>query len=148
MVRSERMRPVARLAETKESEAAKALADATARLAEQQQRLDDLTAYRDEYTARFKETSGLGVSAARFQQFQRFLASLGEAIEQQRRVVDSARRLLEERRRLWQGARSKTKALESVVEKYQQEEALAAGRKEQKEIDDLVQAKAARKHDR
>lgn len=136
MTKSERMKPVLQVADSREEQAAKALGECQRLLQERMQRLEGLQSYQAEYVRHFQEVGGAGATAQRLHDLQRFLANLATAIEQQQYQVELARQQCEKKRLLWQEARSKSIALEKVVARFQEDERMIAERKEQKVNDE------------
>jgi len=139
MTRSKRMQPVQRIAEMRERDAARELGNAQRVLQEQEGRLAELRAYQAEYARNFETLGSAGISAARFQEYQRFMASLNQAIEQQQVVVQNAIRACNQRKQLWQQAYGKSKSLDKVVERYCEQEQYEQGQREQKAVDEMAQ---------
>jgi len=139
MKKSSRLQPVVQVAENREQMAAQALGNAQLGLAASEQRLNELKRYREEYVRRFHDAGAIGMGANKLEDFRKFLANLSQAIDQQVRVVAQAARGVEDKRRHWLSSRSKTQILDTVVSRYQAEEQRQADRKEQRELDELVQ---------
>ena len=89
---------------------------------QQQQALDDLLGYRDEYSARFKATGGAGVSSFQMQDFHCFLQKLDDAIAQQRQALALTEQRLQTAKGAWQQAQQRVDALQKVTEKSEVEE--------------------------
>ena len=145
MKKSSRFKPIQQLTEAREQDAAKALGKSNQKLGEQEQRLQDLLEYHQEYQHYFQQRGQSGITAAKLQELQRFLHNLNQAIEQQRRIVELARHELKQYRQQWQQAHGRTMAIGKVVERYRSDEAIQADRREQKENDDLAQRGAGLK---
>lgn len=145
MTKSQRMQPVMRIAEMREQTAAKDLANSQRYLQEQQARLAELQQYQAEYTRDFQLQGSSGISVARFQELQRFLASLGQAIEQQQQLIEHAARVCEQKKRIWQQAYGKSKSLDKVVQRYLAQEQYDQGQREQKETDEVAQQSSTRR---
>jgi flagellar FliJ protein len=139
MTRSKRMTPVVKVAENREQAAARLLGAAQQQLAAQQRKLEELATYRDQYSQEFQLRSGQGMGVARLQDYRVFLARLNQAIEQQQRVVARCEQDCERQRRYWMATRSRTQALDKVVDRYRREEHLASERREQHESDEHSQ---------
>ncbi len=139
MTRSKRMQPVLRVAEMREQAAAKELGNAQRFLQEQEERLAELRLYHAEYVRDMHSQGSSGISSARFQELQRFMASLNQAIEQQQQMVHSAARACEHKRQLWQSAYRKSRSLDKVVERYSEQELYEQGQRDQKEADEMAQ---------
>lgn len=139
MTRSRRMQPIQRITQKREDEAAIELGKAQQKLQEQELRLRELQEYRLEYNRNFQTQGRNGISASRFQEFHLFMTSLDQAIEQQQQAVVVAGQLCVQKNRHWQEARMKSKSLEKVVERYQEQEQYEQGRQEQKVLDEMAQ---------
>jgi flagellar FliJ protein len=107
----------------------------------QEQRLSELEQYRNEYYKYVQERGAAGVTAGKLLDLQRFLNNLNLAIEQQKQVVEMARSEREQMKASWQQAHGKHKALNNVVDRYREDERVADGKREQKEIDEHAQGK-------
>lgn len=136
MNRAKRLEPVSQVNHARERDAAQALGRSRQRLADEQARLEELHGYREQYARRYREAlqQGLGVQA--MQDYQRFLARLGEAIEQQGRRIELVRQELEASRARWLASHMKTEALEAVLARYRTEELRREARREQREHDE------------
>lgn len=139
MTRSKRMQPVLRIAEMREQAAVKELGNAQRYLKEQEDRLAELQGYQAEYARNFQDLGSKGISAARFQELQRFMANLTQAIEQQQQMVHNAARACVQKKQLWQQAYGKSKSLDKVVERYSEQELYEQGQREQKAADEMAQ---------
>jgi flagellar FliJ protein len=137
MKKSERMKPVARVTETREKEAARALGDTNRELQQHEQRLSELQNYRDEYLRYCQEKGSDGISAAKFQELQRFLVNLNKAVEQQRQLVDFTQQTLAMKKNSWQNAHSRTRAMDTVIDRYRKQEQQSEQKREQREQDEI-----------
>jgi flagellar FliJ protein len=137
--RSKRLKPVVKLAASKERDAAVLLAECQRRRNEQLQRLDDLITYRQEYLQRLQTAGSEGMEASQFQDYRLFLERLDTAVRQQRELVAEMEADFEKKKGDWFHKRGKTKVLESVVSRYRQEETRQQARREQDEADDRAQ---------
>lgn len=136
MTRSERMTPVAKIADNKERNAAKTFGKSQKDLETHEKRLEELIQYRDEYNQRFKESGGNGLDAMKVNEYRIFLSRLNEAVSNQYEVVARVTRECAELKEGWMQTRSRAKALEKVVERYQVQEGKEQERQEQKESDE------------
>lgn len=139
MKRSQRFKPVVKVAENREQEAARLLGDAQTALTQAQQRLTELEGYREEYIKRFHTTGSVGMSAAQMVDYRAFLVKLDLAIAEQGVVVEQANHLVEQQRQEWFARRGKVKMLDTVVSRYQADEQRDADRKEQGDQDERAQ---------
>ncbi len=139
MKKSRRLKPVVRVAEGREQQAARALGAARARLGEVQQQLEELRRYRDDYRQRFQQAGAVGMGAVQLADYQQFLHKLGQAIEQQGQQVAQATQEAEARRALWFASRGKVCMLDTLVARYQAIEEQQVSRREQREQDERSQ---------
>lgn len=133
MTRSKRMQPVVEVTVQREREAAKRLGEAQQRVQAAEQRLDELTRYRQEYTQQF--AAGDSLTAARLQDYRVFLDRLNQAVEQQHAVLGRARQEADTQRQRWLDLHTRVQALGKVVERYRDEERSHHERRLQKESD-------------
>lgn len=136
MTKSERFKPLVRMAESKEMDAAKELGDCARVLKEKQARLDELLRYRQEYAQRLQQDGAAGISARKLRDYQAFLANLDRGIQEQRKVVAQAAGMLEEKKQQWSSKRTRTKALDNAVARFKDDERQSHARREQKESDE------------
>lgn len=147
MTKSQRMKPVLRIAEMREQTAAKDLATSQRYLQEQQARLAELQQYQADYTKDFHTQGSVGISAARFQELQRFLASLSQAIEQQQQLIAHVTQVCEQKKRIWQQAYGKSQSLDKVVQRYFEQEQYTQDKRDQKETDEVAQQSVRRRQE-
>lgn len=133
------MAPVQKVLEKAEQSSARALGEAQQRLAAAEQKLADLKNYHAEYQRAFMARGKAGQTVTALRDFQAFLARLDEAVRQQEKNVASARDQVALQRRNWQGAARQVKAVESVVERWQDAERQAEDRRDQKDTDERAQ---------
>ncbi|MEQ6341972.1 MAG: flagellar export protein FliJ [Gammaproteobacteria bacterium] len=136
MTKSQRLKPVIKASDTKERDTARALAESKRILTERQARLADLNTYREEYTARFSAWGKNGIPAIQLHEYRVFLANLNAAIVHQEKLIENSQREFEGKLRIWYQARSRSKALNSVVAKHHKEETRAETRREQSAEDE------------
>jgi flagellar protein FliJ len=136
MVKSKRIKPIADLARDSEREAAKALGAALQRLNESREQLQQLHAYREEYAQRLQQTGQQGMSAQQLNEYRHFITKIGAAIESQTTVVEQAQAALEEKKKFWFAKRGRSKALDSVLDHYLDDEKKQLEKREQREQDD------------
>jgi flagellar FliJ protein len=136
MTKSERLKPLVKVAESKEKNAAKELGECVRIVQERQQRLDQLKQYRQEYAVRFQQEGASGISAQKMNDYRAFIVRLDAGIKEQERLVIEAQRLLEDKKSFWHSKRSRTKALDNAVSRYRTDELRAVERREQRESDE------------
>ncbi len=141
MVKSRRLRPVQRVAVSKEQTAARQLGDSRRRMHEQEQRLDELCQYHAEYLGRFNSAAKHGMSATQLQEYRAFLSKLERAIKEQEVIVLERRSECSGHKDQWQQKHVRTQALDKIVDRYKQEERKGVDARAQKESDDRGQRK-------
>lgn len=137
MTKSERFEPIAQLAGVRESVAARALAQSLKELKVKETELAQLRDYLEEYR-QLVLPAGHAVDPLRWQNAQKFVARLGEAVRAQEHELESAAGRYRAEAERWRISHRNTQALERLVEKYYREELLELERREQAEIDELV----------
>jgi flagellar FliJ protein len=146
MTRSKRMQPVVNVTANREREAAQRLGECQQRVQAAEQRLEELTHYREEYTQQF--ANGGSLNAARLQDYRLFLDRLNQAVEQQRGILERAHAECAGLRQRWLDLRTRTQALDKVVERYRVEERSDQDRRDQKETDEHAHTlRGHKKHD-
>lgn len=136
------MQPVVDVAARREREAASQLGEGQARRQQAEQRLQDLIAYRDEYSRQFDAAGS--VNAVRLRDYRIFLDRLNQAIEQQRGLCARAAADCEALRLRWLEVHGRAQALDKVVSRYQAEERDCDARREQQESDQQNQTRRPR----
>lgn len=143
MSKSKRLAPVIKFSNSREREAAKELAKYKDVLGEQQDSLNALLAYRNEYRRRFHSGNEHGVDAGKLRDYRVFLGRLADAINQQQQRVYRAQADYQEQRRRWLASREKQRALDKVLVRYRRQELAREERQEQEENDDRAQRRPA-----
>ena len=138
MVKSKRFEPIANLARDSEREAAKVLGSALKNLEDQVEQLDTLIRYQADYNQRLNSSASAnaGMNAQKLNEYIEFLSKLSTAIERQEQTIEHARQVLEEKKMFWFSKRGRSKALDSVLERYIQDEAKQLDKREQRDQDD------------
>ncbi len=139
MTRSDRLQPIAGLAKNTEDNAAAVLGQARRQCEEQERRLEELRQFQREYDERFQALGQSGIDIRRVHEYRRFNDRLNEVIEQQHKLLDECRRQLEQQNRNWSEASAKRRALDKTIDRFRSEEAVHAGRREQRETDEHAQ---------
>lgn len=133
-MRSQRLDPLLKVMQQRQDAAARDVAERDRALAEQQQRLDALRRYAEEYAA---APASATISPALLVNRLAFRERLNAAVVQQAGIVDHNRQLSDvERTRLLLASRE-TKVLEKLADSYRSQEARAGEQRVQRELDDL-----------
>ena len=142
-MRSKRIKPVAQHAEQLQQQAVQIYISAQQQVIDAQVQLEQLIEYRAEYDAS-RLNSGFGANQLR--DYQLFLDKLNLSIEQARMIIEQKKNHCEQQKLNWLKSRSRSKALDAVITKYQQQEAQLQARIEQKEQDEHASRLVGRKH--
>ena len=133
------MQPVAKHADQQEQNAVRLFVEAQRIVEAAEQQLQQMFSYREEYSQQLLTTETRPLSAHRLRDYQSFVSKLGLTIEQLHLDIEHKKQLCERQRLAWLKCRSRSHALNSVVEKYQQEEFQQQEKFEQKEQDEHAQ---------
>lgn len=136
--KSDRWQAIRKIADQFEQRAARSLGQSQGNLTQQQQRLEELIRFRQEYNQQFLSTGAQGMDGATLQSFQRFLVQLDQAIAQQQQTVLAAERDCDSKRHTWQDKHKTTKIYDKTIERFVTQEQRTQSRKEQRESDDRV----------
>ncbi|MGD9842455.1 MAG: flagellar export protein FliJ [Steroidobacteraceae bacterium] len=139
MKRADRLVPVQKVVDDTERRMAEHFASAERLLMSSEQKLVELTSYRDDYTQGFARRASGGIGARDLVDYQAFMTRLNDAIAQQDKLVCLARGEAEAQRKHWQEAAQRAKAIATVIENWQQEERRVLGQREQRETDERAQ---------
>lgn len=134
--RSRRFQPIQRLARHSEDQAAQQLGKAQRHLSDQEQRLQELIAYRDEYAQQFHVNGQAGLDGRQLQAYQSFLNQLNLAIEQQKQQILSAEEKCTERRHDWRQQHTHSEVLNSAVKRIKVQEQRKEQQQEQRSNDE------------
>lgn len=132
-MRSKRMQPIAQHAEQLQQQAVQVFVSAQQAVVDSQLQLEQLLEYRVEYSS---NRMNVGLTALQLRDYQLFLHKLNLSIEQARKNILIKKQQCEKQKLLWLKTRSRSKALDVVIEKYLQQESIIAARIEQKEQDE------------
>ena len=140
--KSTRFQTVVRFTESKEEKAAKQLAESQRNLLDQQNRLDSLTQFKDEYAQRFTQTGQQGMRASQLRDFHAFMGKLQSAVDQQKRLVEVAVDNVESKKKQWLSTRNETRKANTLLDRYLLQEQRIQDKQEQKESDERAQRMA------
>lgn len=137
MKRSKRLDPVLAVARKRSKDGLQALAYVQAKLAEEQDRLEQLERAKLEYKSDSDSFSNQPVSAHTLQSFRQFKQNVELAIEQQQRQIQTVEGQVSEVRNHWQKLDARSKSLEKTQLRIQAQESEAESRLEQKNSEQL-----------
>lgn len=137
--KSKRFNSVVKYTESKEDQAAKKLAESQHNLQDQQQRLQSLQQFHDEYAQNFNLMGQQGMQAGQVRDYHAFVAKLKGAVEQQERMVEIAQGNVEEKKTSWIKTRTETQKSNIILQRYLTQEQRQADKLEQKDSDEHAQ---------
>ncbi|MEN8178637.1 MAG: flagellar export protein FliJ [Pseudomonadota bacterium] len=136
---SKRLKPVQRVAESREQKAARHMGQSHKMLQAEEVKLTQLKQYHQEYLGRFEVAARKGISASQLQEYRAFLSKLDDAIRQQQDVVQASKLDHSTNKDDWRMKHTRTQALNKAVNRFQKQEKATAERNEQKESDERNQ---------
>ena len=134
-MRSKRIQPIAKHADQLQQQAVQVFVAAQKTVVDAQLQLEQLIEYRSEYNG---GRISLNLSATQLKDYQTFLNKLNQSIEQARMNILHHKQICEQQKLKWLKTRSRSKALDAVIVKYQMQEAQIEARIEQKEQDEFA----------
>ncbi|MDX1598460.1 MAG: flagellar export protein FliJ [Marinobacter sp.] len=145
MLRSQRLAVVLTLEERKEQEALEKMGEARKQFDAQQEQIDNLNRYQQEYRDQIRSNQQGVVPVARLQAWQAFIAQLDQVLRQQQKQLDILEERLEECRRQWQQAWERRRGMEKYIETCRRQEQREQDIKEQKLADEAAGRAFARR---
>lgn len=140
-LRSKRMAPILRIAETKEREAAKLLAQAENQLQTVKAQIIELESYKQEYRIKLQQAGSQGMTGESLGAFRRFMENVDVVIARHHARLPAYQKQIDQALAAWQVVNIRYQALKKLVERYKHGEIAERDRAEQRELDDLVRRK-------
>lgn len=137
MTRSRRMQPILALAERRQDDAARTVAVRAGELEQQQQRLEALRQYVDEYAQAPAVAAGAPVHPSLLANRQAFRERLDAAVTEQAGIVEYAHQTCEKVRQVLVDASRSKLVMEKLTATYVAQEQRAADKRDQSVLDDL-----------
>jgi len=145
MKRSQRLTPVVDIAHKTTTQALTILGESNAVWQRDKQQLDDLNNYRQEYLDKLRQGDALSMTAKKVLEFRGFLAQLDQAISAQQQQVANSLKRLQQHQKQWQQAQSKEQAMQSLVDRYLDDETRVEMKQEQNDTDERNTSQWVRK---
>lgn len=133
MEKSKRLRPITRLAEIKEQDAAQKMGACKRKLKEQKEQLENLKEYRDNYVERFQTVT---MGANQLTDYRLFLDKLNRAIKEQELIILQAIDTAYDKEKLWKQAHQHSNGMQKLTDKAVNNELAQKEKREQAELDD------------
>lgn len=137
--RSKRLKPVASHARQQEEAAARILAEAQQRVVQSEEQLKQLQVFKGEYLQKYQAAGVQAGSVNKLLDYQAFLAKINQGIIQANQTIKICCQQRDVLKQQWLQRRTRTQALDSVVEKYQLSELKQEARLEQLELEEFCQ---------
>ncbi|MGO3345006.1 MAG: flagellar export protein FliJ [Marinomonas sp.] len=135
MKKSKRTQLLVDLAQRKEDAVAKRLAGDKAKVEQDKSKLAELKEYAGQYES---ERNLLGLSAYLTTNYQHFVDRVQQAIKQQEAAVGRSEQQANMTMRQWTEAKTKTKSMDWLKEKYHTQECLVEDKREQLQSDEFA----------
>ena len=132
--RSSRMAIVLNLAQKEEENAAQSLNIARQQLLSEQEQLQQLDDYRNQYLADYSVSSAPR-NAQQLINYSSFIQRIDQLKLERSQKVERAERVVVKAQTVWQQLYQKRKSIADLIERYKVEEQLAIDKKLQKELD-------------
>lgn len=143
--KSQRMKVVLDQAERNEQAALEQMTASLRYLDDQKTQLESLKEYHTQYMSDMNHGKGSVLSVAQLQSNLHFVNQIDLAIQQQQTVVDQAQKVFDISKEKWSALHQKTKGLNDLIERYKDQERVLADKQEQKQLEDALQARLARR---
>ena len=138
MSRASRLDIVVKLAKQREDQATQALVQVRAQVAAEEKRLEELLSYRQEYQTYLDKQGSHGISMQQWRRTQGFIDQLEDLSVRQQNTIATWRAREQQVLAKWQELYQRRKNIGQFIDKISMEEAIAADKKEQKQIDELI----------
>lgn len=102
------------------------------------EQLEALQRYRAEYAARLQTALREGIDPASMHNYQRFLASLDDALERARQALGEQQRRVDQSQQHWQSEQRRLRSYDTLAERRDASRRRTEQRREQRASDDLV----------
>ncbi|MES1928619.1 flagellar biosynthesis chaperone FliJ [Salinisphaera dokdonensis CL-ES53] len=103
-----------------------------------EQKLQALVDYRAEYQRRFDDAMADGMSMSSLQNYQRFVASLEQAIDHQRRALDTSERHVETGNSNWRARQRRLNSFDVLATRRRDAAAKTEAKREQRQTDEFA----------
>lgn len=140
------LKPLVDYTQDQTDDAAKRLALLKAHWQAAEDKLQQLTLYRQEYQDRLAHSAQCGMSVSALRDYRAFLAKLDAAIAQQKDEVARCQGSWEQGKEAWLAQRRKLKAYQTLEQRHHTREARREAKQEQKEQDESARHSFERKN--
>jgi len=134
---SQRLKPIKKLADSRERLAAQSLGKSVEARRLESERLEQLIVYRNEYLLSMVHKSEEGMSGDQLHQYHQFLTKLDAAIKQQQNIVQQRDRTLDQSKKDWKDDNGRATAIDKAIKKLESKELHVKSKKESVQMDEL-----------
>jgi len=134
---SQRLKPIKKLADSREKLAAQSLGKSVEARRLESERLEQLLVYRNEYLLSMAHKSEEGMSGDQLHQYHQFLTKLDAAIKQQKNVLSDSEQSLVKRKENWKDDNGRATAIDKAIKKLESKELNIRNKKESVQVDEL-----------
>lgn len=138
MKRSARLQPVLKVADLEVKKAARAVAWMQQRVTQEEQKLQQLQLYQEEYHSNLVHDGQRGISAARLQMVSRFSSNIDQAMVQQGQQIAAVKQQYQQVREQWNARDLRHRQLEKMLERIHKQEEAQQHRQEQRNHDEYA----------
>ena len=139
MTRSEKLNSALEVLEFKLNKELSSLVEIMQNKIENDKKLTDLINYKNNYSSLYKNKKNQNITS--LQLHHKLMTKVQVAIDMQKEVVNKLEITVNRKIQLLKKDRAQTKALETLIGRYRQQEARAKNRSEQRELDRQILAK-------
>ncbi|AGH74156.1 flagellar export protein FliJ [Edwardsiella piscicida] len=133
------------LAQQDVDQATRALGHARQACQQAQQQLEMLLNYQDEYRKRLNQGMSGGIAAASWYNYQQFILTLEQAIEQHRAQLTQCHSRLEHATHSWQQKQQRLSAFSALHERAEVQRQIVLNKQDQKRMDEYAQRASQRR---
>ncbi len=136
---SDRFKPVLKVAENREANAARRFGQSQKQHREEEGKLENLRQYHAEYMTRFQQTASVGMNASQLREYQAFLNKLEQAIVEQEEIVRQSKLNCSTQKQQWAQKHVRTQTMDKAMNRMVETEQKKQDAEEQKASDELAQ---------
>lgn len=143
MKRVQRMQPVLRIAELEADKAGRALAMLQQRIQGEQDKLEQLRVYQQDYRRQMQASGQAGITVERLRLFDGFHQQLDRAINHQQSVIEQLKSDQQSVHEHWRKLDIRHKSLEKMIERLKREADVVQVRNEQRNHDEFARRRSS-----
>ncbi len=145
MKRSKRLLPIVELAQKHTQAALLQVGKSNALWRKDTQQLVELEGYKQDYLNKLRQGEQLSMTAQKVLELRQFLIQLDQAIAAQKNQIETSLKQLKYEQSIWSAAHSKEHAMQSLVDRYHDQELKQELKKEQQDADERNTSQWVRK---